>query len=164
VLDLHSRRLVGWAMGPSPNADLVIDALLMAFSRRRPDRRVVHHLRPRGRLHLPGPLAAPGRPRSGAVVRIDGRLLRQRTRRGVLRNPQARADLDPRRSVLADQGPAALGPVRLHRGLLQPRRGSGNASATAARLTTTRSSGHGIQAAAPILWQDQPATTSVGLR
>ena len=29
-------------MGPSPTADLVIDALLMAFARRRTDRRVVH--------------------------------------------------------------------------------------------------------------------------
>jgi transposase InsO family protein len=43
VLDLHSRRLVGWSMGSSADADLVIDALLMAFLRRRPDRRVVHH-------------------------------------------------------------------------------------------------------------------------
>lgn len=43
VIDLHARRVVGWAMGPSPSADLVIDALLMAFARRRPDRRVVHH-------------------------------------------------------------------------------------------------------------------------
>lgn len=42
-IDLHSRRVVGWAMGASPNTDLVIDALLMAFCRRRPDRRVVHH-------------------------------------------------------------------------------------------------------------------------
>lgn len=43
VLDLHSRRVVGWAMGSSPNTDLVIDALLMAFERRRPDRNLVHH-------------------------------------------------------------------------------------------------------------------------
>jgi transposase InsO family protein len=43
VLDLHSRRVVGWAMGSSPDAQLAIDALLMAFARRRPDRRVVHH-------------------------------------------------------------------------------------------------------------------------
>jgi transposase InsO family protein len=43
VMDLHSRRVVGWAMGPSPDADLVIDALLMAFCRRRPDRRLIHH-------------------------------------------------------------------------------------------------------------------------
>lgn len=43
VIDLHSRRVVGWAMGPAANADLVIDALLMAFARRRPDRRLIHH-------------------------------------------------------------------------------------------------------------------------
>jgi putative transposase len=43
VLDLWSRRVVGWAMGTAVNAELVGDALLMAFQRRRPDRRVVHH-------------------------------------------------------------------------------------------------------------------------
>ena len=43
VVDLYSRRVVGWAMSASPSTDLVIDALLMAFERRRPDRRVVHH-------------------------------------------------------------------------------------------------------------------------
>jgi putative transposase len=43
VIDLWSRRIVGWAMGTTVNADLVSDALLMAFNRRRPDRRVVHH-------------------------------------------------------------------------------------------------------------------------
>jgi putative transposase len=43
VIDLWSRRVVGWAMGPIVNAELVTDALVMAFQRRRPDRRVVHH-------------------------------------------------------------------------------------------------------------------------
>jgi putative transposase len=43
VLDLWSRRVIGWAIGPAVNADLVGDALIMAFQRRRPDRRVVHH-------------------------------------------------------------------------------------------------------------------------
>jgi putative transposase len=43
VIDLWSRRVVGWAMGPTANAELVSDALVMAFERRRPDRRVVHH-------------------------------------------------------------------------------------------------------------------------
>jgi hypothetical protein len=43
VLDLWSRKVVGWSMGAAVNADLVSDALLMAFERRRPDRRVVHH-------------------------------------------------------------------------------------------------------------------------
>ncbi|MDQ6728775.1 MAG: DDE-type integrase/transposase/recombinase [Actinomycetota bacterium] len=39
VLDLWSRRVVGWAMGNAVNAELVGDALLMAFQRRRPDHR-----------------------------------------------------------------------------------------------------------------------------
>jgi putative transposase len=43
VLDLWSRRVIGWAIGSAVNADLVGDALIMAFQRRRPDRRVVHH-------------------------------------------------------------------------------------------------------------------------
>ena len=43
VIDLYSRRVVGWAMSNSPDADLVIDALLMAFERRRPDERLIHH-------------------------------------------------------------------------------------------------------------------------
>jgi transposase InsO family protein len=43
VIDLWSRRIVGWAMGTTVNADLVSDALFMAFDRRRPDRRVLHH-------------------------------------------------------------------------------------------------------------------------
>lgn len=43
VIDLYSRRVVGWAMGTAPDADLVIDALVMAFERRRPDQRVIHH-------------------------------------------------------------------------------------------------------------------------
>ena len=43
VLDLWSRRVIGWASGPAVNADLVGDALVMAFQRRRPDQRVVHH-------------------------------------------------------------------------------------------------------------------------
>jgi len=43
VVDLFSRRVIGWAMGTSPDADLVIDALIMAFERRRPDRHPIHH-------------------------------------------------------------------------------------------------------------------------
>lgn len=43
VIDLFSRRVVGWSMGSSPDADLVIDALLMGFQRRRPDEKLIHH-------------------------------------------------------------------------------------------------------------------------
>lgn len=43
VIDLYSRRVVGWSMSDHPDADLVIDALLMGFERRRPDRKLIHH-------------------------------------------------------------------------------------------------------------------------
>jgi transposase InsO family protein len=43
VIDLYSRRVVGWSMSNSPDADLVIDALLMGFQRRRPDEKLIHH-------------------------------------------------------------------------------------------------------------------------
>lgn len=43
VVDLYSRRVVGWSMANSADADLVIDALMMAFERRRPDEGVIHH-------------------------------------------------------------------------------------------------------------------------
>ena len=43
MIDLYSRRVVGWAMSNRPDTDLVTDALVVAFGQRRPDRRVVHH-------------------------------------------------------------------------------------------------------------------------
>jgi putative transposase len=43
VLDLFSRRVVGWAMQASMTAQLVTDALLMAVWRRGPPASVLHH-------------------------------------------------------------------------------------------------------------------------
>lgn len=43
VLDLFGRRIVGWAMGPRRNAELVVDALAMAIARREPPAGVIHH-------------------------------------------------------------------------------------------------------------------------
>lgn len=43
VLDLFSRRVVGWSMSSSMTAQLVIDALLMAIWRRGKPRQVLHH-------------------------------------------------------------------------------------------------------------------------
>jgi putative transposase len=42
VLDVFSRRIVGWAMGTSLATDLVLDALNMALGQRRPTA-VIHH-------------------------------------------------------------------------------------------------------------------------
>ena len=43
VEDLFSRRIVGWSMAPHLRAELVIDALEMAISNRRPSSGLVHH-------------------------------------------------------------------------------------------------------------------------
>ena len=77
VIDLFSRRVVGWAMSASPDADLVIDALVMAFERRRPDEKPIHHSeRRRGRdLHEPGIRQAGVRTRHHPLVRLHRGLL-----------------------------------------------------------------------------------------
>jgi putative transposase len=43
VLDCFSRKLVGWSMRDSMEAELVVDALEMAVARRRPGAGLVHH-------------------------------------------------------------------------------------------------------------------------
>ena len=52
VIDLYSRRVLGWTVDASPDADLVIDTLVMAFERRRPDQTVIHHA-DRGAAYTP---------------------------------------------------------------------------------------------------------------
>lgn len=43
VMDLCSRRIVGWSMSEQMPVDLVADALTMALRRRRPDAGLIHH-------------------------------------------------------------------------------------------------------------------------
>lgn len=43
VMDLHSRQIVGWAMDKRMQKELVLDALSMAYFRRRPARGLIHH-------------------------------------------------------------------------------------------------------------------------
>lgn len=43
LLDLYSRRVVGWAMSDRQNRQLAIDALTMAVERRRPQPGLIHH-------------------------------------------------------------------------------------------------------------------------
>ncbi len=43
VLDLYSRKVVGWSMKPTLAKDIVLDALLMAIWRRRPPESVIIH-------------------------------------------------------------------------------------------------------------------------
>lgn len=43
VLDVYSRRIVGWSMAEHMRAELVVDALSMAVSRRNPGGGLIHH-------------------------------------------------------------------------------------------------------------------------
>jgi putative transposase len=43
VMDMYSRKIVGWSMRDDLKADLVVDALAMAVARRKPERGLVHH-------------------------------------------------------------------------------------------------------------------------
>jgi transposase InsO family protein len=43
VLDLYSRRIVGWAMSDRMTVDLTIEALKMALRRRQPELELIHH-------------------------------------------------------------------------------------------------------------------------
>jgi len=43
VLDLYSRKVVGWSMKPTLAREIVLDALLMAIWRRKPKHRVLVH-------------------------------------------------------------------------------------------------------------------------
>src|SRR5438309_4410578 len=42
VMDLFSRKIVGWAVGPNIRKELVLDAVLMAVRRRRPRKTIIH--------------------------------------------------------------------------------------------------------------------------
>ena len=43
VMDLYSRRIVGWSMSRRINRHLVLDALTMALGQRRPEGELIHH-------------------------------------------------------------------------------------------------------------------------
>ncbi len=43
VIDLHSRKVVGWSMKPTLARELALDALLMALWRRKPSQPVIVH-------------------------------------------------------------------------------------------------------------------------
>ena len=43
IMDMYSRRIVGWAMAPRMTSDLVVSALKMALQHRRPLKGLLHH-------------------------------------------------------------------------------------------------------------------------
>ena len=55
VLDLYSRKVVGWAMAPSMPAELVCTALQMAIQTGQPSTGLIVHLTKTGHLTVPHP-------------------------------------------------------------------------------------------------------------
>ena len=53
LLDLHSRRVVGWAMAARPTLELSLGALRMALARRHPEPGLIHHT-DRGAIYASG--------------------------------------------------------------------------------------------------------------
>ena len=93
VLDLYSRRLIGWAMGSSLETALPLAALHMALRQRRPASGVLHH--PGSWLSVcERPVSAVlGRSRLRRLHEPQGQLLRQRFHGVVLEHAQTRAGL-----------------------------------------------------------------------
>jgi putative transposase len=74
VLDIFSRRVVGWAMADHLRTELVIDALDMAIWNRRPAEGLVHHS-DQGCQCLVGVRSPPPRGRPGRLHGLGRRLL-----------------------------------------------------------------------------------------
>ena len=45
VMDLSSRKIIGWAMDKTMTKELVISALKMAYKRQKPGKGVIHHFK-----------------------------------------------------------------------------------------------------------------------
>ena len=87
VTDVYSRRILGWQTSTSLYTDLALDALKMAIWRRRrdgADLTVLIHHSDRGVQYTAIRYGqAPCRLRRRLLGRLQGRLLRQRARRGT---------------------------------------------------------------------------------
>jgi len=89
VIDLASRRIVGWAMADHMRTELVEDALKVAFANRSPERGVVFHSDRGCQIHEQGFRRSCPSQRRRAVSRKEGRMLGQCRGRVLLRHHQA---------------------------------------------------------------------------
>jgi len=89
VLDVYSRKIVGWAMESHLRTELVLEALDLALWQRRPDA-VIHHS-DQGSQYLDPVRRALPRGRGAPLDGLGRRLLRQRDVRELLRHPGMRA-------------------------------------------------------------------------
>jgi putative transposase len=94
VLDVWSRRVVGWAMATHLRTELVLDALNLAVEQRRPTN-VIHHSDQGVSVHVHCVWPPLPRGRHQAVDGLSRRCLRQRAVRVVLRHARVRAHRPP---------------------------------------------------------------------
>ena len=120
VLDVFSRRIVGWAMADHLRTELVLEALNMAVEQRRPEA-VIHHS-DQGTQYTSLAFGKRCREMGGASFDRLGRgLLRQRDGRELLRHARMRAH---RPAFVSHSGAGEKGGVRFRRGVVQPRASS----------------------------------------
>jgi transposase InsO family protein len=116
ILDVFSRRVVGWSMADHLRAELVVGALEMAVWNRRPGAGVIHHSDHGCQytsLLFGQHCQAVGIRCTGGLSR---RLLRQRDGRELLRDPGVRV-AGP--AYLSHARRGAHRALRIHRGVLQ---------------------------------------------
>jgi len=102
VLDVFSRKVVGWQMADRMTTDLVLSALEMGLWRREVVRdRLIHHSDKGFPIHLAAVHPTARRRRRCPLHRISRRFIRQRSSRIIFRQPENRADL----SAQLDQSP-----------------------------------------------------------
>jgi transposase InsO family protein len=124
VMDMYSRKIVGWSMRDDLKADLVVDALAMALTRRQPPAGLVHHS-DRGSQggfnwssqHLARVRQDAARVGPGRLDGLARRRLRQRRLRKLHLHPQAGVD---QAAPLPEPRPGPALAVPVHRDVLQP--------------------------------------------
>jgi transposase InsO family protein len=116
VMDMYSRKIIGWSMRDDLKAELVVDALAMAITRRRPPAGLVHDS-DRGSQYTSGHRADAARVGTRRLDGLTRRRLRQRRLRELHLDAEGRMDQapplpQPRRGPPLD--------LQLHRNVLQP--------------------------------------------
>ncbi len=115
VLDLFSRRIVGWSMRPSLEKTLVLNALQAALCQRRPEARLVHHS-DRGSQYASGDFQA--------MLREQGIRCSMSGKGNCWDNAPVEFLWNAKTGVgeslpLHDAGGGAAGDIRIHRSLVQ---------------------------------------------
>lgn len=116
VIDIASRKVVGWALADHMRTDLAADALRMACARRRPPAGVIFYADRGGSVHQRGLRRSGRRAGRHALGRPQGPVLGQRPLRELVRRLQDRAHPHP---ALAHPCRPAACRLRVHRGLVQ---------------------------------------------